>query len=115
MAETIKRLALVAGETDEVMGSPVFATTDRREAAGNGASIMAPDDVGALGTWLVNFIPTAGSGKVQTTISEAEPRHWVDWDAGVVSVSTSDVFYGVKAVRVVNVTGTVGLEVRAYK
>jgi len=95
-------------------GIPVYFTSDRREALGNGAEIMAPAQAGELGTWMVTLIPTSGSGKIQATISEAEPRHWFDWDAGVVSVPTSDVLFGVKAVRVVNVSGTVGVEVRAY-
>ena len=98
---------------NSLKGEGVFFGTDQRTVPGAGSEVLLPISAGKIDTIMVTLILTSGSGYVQASISERAPRNWITWDAGTVTKTTSDVFYGVKAVRLVNVTGTVGLEVRA--
>lgn len=93
-----------AWEFEEILNSP-----------GDGDWIMVPNDVGAIA---VTLSPTAGSGKIQTTtdkidvVKNGSPVA-IDWDDGVVAISTHDVFFPITAFRMVNVTGTTKITVRA--
>jgi hypothetical protein len=85
--------------------------------AGNGDSILIPDEVKQI-TLTLSFA-TGATGRVEATTSsiakvKAGTAVWVAWDAGVVATTTQDALYPVTAIRAVQVaTGTVKLEVRA--
>lgn len=111
MADTVYLTA--TSESNASTGSVIYAATDERQAAGNGRAILIPDQTGKIDTWIIALKITSGSGKVQWTVDESLSE-WFDWDSGIVSSDTSDTLFGVKAVRAVNVTGTVKLFVRVY-
>lgn len=86
----------------------------------NGNPIIIPDDVREL---LVRFIPTAGSGSIETSVSSidsikgvsgAPTAVWNPWDAGTVAALTDDTGRRVNAVRLVNTSGTTVIEMIAY-
>ena len=84
-------------------------------SAGNGDSIIIPDNVQSISLVLE---VTAGSGSVEWTLNTvanvlAETAVWHSWDAQTVVTTLSDVFYPCTAIRMVNASGTTRLKVRA--
>ena len=107
----------VSPESNQSKGEVVLESVQELDAAANGNTILAADQIGRMKTILLSLIVTAGSGKIQYTISNradviAGNEVWYDWNAGVVIANTTDVLFFVSAVRVVNVTGTTKIEVR---
>jgi hypothetical protein len=81
-------------------------------------SILIPQDVQNLNVQVV--VASGGQGKVQYTNDKveevvADTANWIDWDAGVVSANSVDVFYPPTAVRInkTNAPGTLTLSLRA--
>lgn len=95
-----------------------FEYSESLSSAGNGVTVLIPDDIQNV---TVHVLPAGGaSGKVQFTLSDVSivkigiGINWIDWDAGLVSSSETDVLFPVTAIRVVQSgAGTVDLEVRA--
>jgi hypothetical protein len=90
---------------------------DELESAGDGDSVLIPDDVQSV---IVTLIPTAGTGKIQSTSDKLDTVKndpgsvtWIDWDLGVVAVPTQDKCDPPTAIRQVNATGTTKMTVRA--
>lgn len=82
----------------------------------NGNPVLIPDNVKVVSTTLeVN----TGEGKLQATTNKVANVEsdtdvvWVDWDAGSVTVTTQDACSPVTAIRMVNVSGTTRLMMRA--
>lgn len=104
-------------ESNSIKGSVIWERNDT-SASGAGDDILLADQSGKVESWGVSLIPTAGTGKVQYTLSSrsqviAGTAVWYDWDAGTVSVNTNDVLFGIiSAVRCFQETGTVTIEVK---
>ena len=91
--------------------------TDTLAAAGNGNSILTPDDVHGITITLV----TTAQAKVQTCnnshteVMVGVGLTWDDWDYGLISATTqTDPFYPVTAFRMVQVgAGSSKMQMRA--
>jgi hypothetical protein len=84
-------------------------------SASEGVAVLVPAGVDNI---TLSLIVTAGSGKVQYTVSpianvKNNTANWVNWDAGTVSATATDAIYPITALKQVNVSGTTRLEVRA--
>lgn len=83
---------------------------------GDGDSIIIPDNIKDI---IVTLYINAGQGKVQTTTNKVQDVIddnsviWVDWDPGLVSSTIQDTAPPVTAIRMVNVSGTTRLMIRA--
>lgn len=99
-------------------GLPVWEGSQTLTSGTIGSSLLVPDESGIIENITISLVISSGSGKVQTTASsraavKAGTANWVDWDRGVVSATTTDVFFDVTAIRAVRSAGTIILEVRA--
>ncbi len=85
--------------------------------SGNGNTILLPNEAGKVDSWLIALVISSGNGKIQHTISNRNDvisglANWIDWDSGSVTTTTTDVLFNVSAVRCVNTSGTIKIEVR---
>lgn len=108
----------VNNQTNVVEGLPVWEATETLTVAGNGNTILLPNNAGFVRDVLVALVISSGSGSIQTTISplsnvRAGLGNWVTWTAGTVNTTTTATFSNVTAVRAVNASGTIIIEVRA--
>ena len=84
---------------------------------GNGDSIIIPDNIKNISVTLE--VGGSSSGKIQTTTNKVDDVIndndvvWVDWDSGIVTVTTQDSSLPVTALRLVRSTGTVRMLIRA--
>ena len=96
--------------------SNAFELEQVLDQAENGDWIIVPDGVQSVS---VTLIPSSATAKVQTTTDNVDTvkngsPDAVDWDYGSVTVLTSDVFWPVTALRLVQEsTGSSKLKVRA--
>lgn len=93
----------------------IYEYEDTKTAAANGDSVLIPGDK-KLKVISVTIIPTAGSGKIQTTTSSvadvmADAALWDDTNAGVVASQTTMALELCTAIRQVNVTGSTKMTV----
>lgn len=107
-----------AAQGSSISGKPIYEAEETLSGAGNGSTIMLADGQGPVESIIVSLIINSGEGKLQTTASNVtdvkdDNANWVDWDQGSVTVTTTDVFYNVTAIRAVNVSGTIKIEARA--
>jgi len=82
-----------------------FEAEDSKAAAGNGLSILIPDDITSV---LIMVKPTTCTAKFQWTPDsvasvKADTCEWYNSDDGLVAVDTPDVIYRCTAVRLVQV------------
>lgn len=80
-----------------------FEYSDSLAAAGNGNSIIIPDDIQNIA---IAIKPTGCNVKFQYTVDsvsevKAGTEEWFDSDLGLVAVDTSDVLYPCTAIRLV--------------
>lgn len=86
--------------------------------AGNGNPVLIPTDHSIIGVSLFLYI-TTGSGKIQYTGSKVEDviagnSIWQDWDNGqITNANSSDWMRPCTALRLVNASGTVTMNLRA--
>lgn len=100
----------------ERIDDDTYYYTETKSAGTNGNPVIIPTTVKKI---LARLVFGTGSGKIQTSVNsiaaiKAGSANWVDWDAGVVSVTTDSVCNRVNAVRIVRATGDVIMELVAY-
>lgn len=108
-------------ESNDINGDCIFEAQETKSNVGNGNTILFPVGIGKITSILVSLIMgTGGRGKVQVTTSKYEDVvaengyvNWTDWGAGEVIADETATFYPVVAVRLVNVSGEITIEVRA--
>jgi len=91
-----------------------FEYSETLSSPGNGTWIEFPNGVDGAS---VELVISSGTGKVQATSDslsrvQAGSAEGVDWDLGVVSGTTQDYCAPVTAIRAVNVSGTIKINVR---
>ena len=104
-------------ESNPRKGEAIYETKETLAAPANGNTLLLPDETGSYESVLISLVVTAGTGKVQFTLSNrndviAGNAVWYDWDDGVVSGNTNDVLFHASAFRQVNASGTTTIEIR---
>lgn len=112
------RYLKLSDETNALNGECIYEEIETLSTPGTGDVFLLPDGSGKIDGLLVNLIISSGSGKVQYSLSTrekiiADNAVWKDWDSGVITATTDDVFYPVSAIRQVNISGITTIEVRA--
>ena len=110
-----KKMTRVSTDYKEAIKNEAWEYSEELTSAVNGDTVIIPEDVKNIA---VTLVITAGSGKVQTTtdlldtVLSGTGVTWVDWDKGLVSLTTQDTVFPVTAHRVVNVSGITKLIMR---
>ena len=102
---------------DKRIDAQGFEYEETLSSAVNGAAVIIPDSVKNISVTLV--ITGGGSGKMQSTTNKLADVIsdtgvvWVDWDAGVIAATAQDAMLPATAIRMVNVSGTTRVLIRA--
>lgn len=105
----------VSLESNEIKGSTIY---EYSEIANNGDVILLPDKAGKVDSILVMLKLTNGSGYVQTTNSKrsdvlANRAEWITWSKGIINSTDEITFYPVSGIKVIVLSGTAEIIVRA--
>ncbi len=103
-------------QTNKIKGEPIWDYSESVAAGQTTNAILLPDNAGPPERWIVGLFISSGNGRIEYTISPranviAGSANWRAWDNGNVSSSSDDVLAPVQAIRAVNVSGTIVLEV----
>jgi hypothetical protein len=104
-------------EYDDRVKNSAWEYEETLTATGNGKTVLIPVEVDRI---IVSLIPDPGGvGKIQTTMAKIsdirnddQAVDWVDWTPGEVVEAIQDEVAPISAIRLVDVSGTVKIQMR---